>query len=644
MRKITARELLSTSLVDIWNLPKQDYNVIYDDGESHVVKQRYLIFDRYVWELFLYHPQTPLIHFCSCDAVIGEGFFNADTHIRLFERVFKHLVEVNRLDTFKKKEHLLKAVYSTIDLIQNDLLTHASADLFTIHAMDFINVVNDKKMVEVRENMPPTPEGVEQAYRQIRQYVSGHKGGNRMVDAYRAKAINDNQSNQCIGPRGFGTGLDRTVYRMPVRNGFIRGMGSLYELMVESCTAAKSLNANSINIQQSEYTSRRIQLLTMVVNGVAEGDCGSAEYMPMVVTEQNIDALKGKHYALPEGGLGTIRTEDKSLYSKTVMLRSVLHCKHHDPSKVCMTCLGETAGNFPASSNLGYTLTAHLMEKITQAILSTKHLTHSVRKSFIKLEGLATKYFYSNENGDLFFRPDIDLTGLSLVLPNAKVGKLVDVLSMSHTNIGLSKIGELETVYIKNLKPKNPVSETLNISYKDRSSVLTRYLLEYIKGCERESDARGNFIVPLDKIDKTKPIFNNPLKEANILNFVNRISSMIETNKDKITDPVEKAELLLNLTLENFKCNFFVLEVLVYATTTFNAMNDNYRLGRGSVTPYTEGNVKLFRNRDFAALAAFEDQMTELRSFPVSAFSNHGKQEHPMNVFFMPQSVAMRDH
>lgn len=638
MQAITARQIFDLSLADIWNLPKQDHEVTYDDGSTHIVKQRFIIFDRYFWELFKYHPQTPITYDCTTASVVGTGYYNADTHIKLFERVFKHIVAVNHLVEFKQKEHLLKRIYQIIDLIQNEILMHASADVFTINALDFVAVVNSPSIKEARQGLVQTPEGVEAAYKHIRQYVNTKEVKNRFVDAYRAKSINDNQSNQCIGPRGFCTDLDRTVFKIPVTNGFIRGMGSLYEIIVESCTAAKSLNATGTLIQQSEYTSRRIQLLAMIVKGVVDGDCGSTTYLPIIVSEQNIDSLKGKYY-VTEHGLKEIVDDDKNLYSKMIQLRTVLGCKHIDSTKVCMTCLGNISGNFSNDTNIGYTATAHLMEKITQAILSTKHLTDSVRKSFIKLEGVATKYFYSNDNGDLFFRPDIDLSNLTLVLPNAQVSKLVDVLNMEHTNIGLSKIGELETVYIRHLNTKPVVTEMLNISYKDRNSVLTRYLLDYIKGSQLESDSRSNFVIPLAGIDKTKPIFNNPLKEANILNFVNRIASVVETNKDKITDPFEKLGLLFDITQEKFKCNLFILEILIYATTTFNALNNNYRLGRNSGVTSTEGNVALFRNRDFAALAAFEDQMTELKSHPITAFSNIHKQNHPMSVFFTPHEV-----
>lgn len=638
---LSAKAILAMSLADVWNLPEDYYTVVYDDGEQHVRKKRYIIFDRYVWELYMLYPGTPIVSTCSAASVVGTGYFNADTHRLTIERVFKYIAAYNRLVTYAMKESLLKRIYEVIDLIGNEIVMNASPYVFTTHATDFVEVTNHPDIKAISENMQPTPEGVENAYRQIRLFVnSGKCNKNNFIKAYRAKTTNENQNNQCIGPRGFGTDLDRTVFRRPVLSGFIRGMSSLYELMVESCTAAKSLNATGSHIEQSEYTSRRIQLLSMVVTGVVDGDCGTNRTMPIMVTEQNADALKGKYYVHQDGGLREFVAEDRSTYSTVLEFRYTLGCRYHDTSKVCGTCLGAISSNFENTANLGYTATSHLMEKITSALLSTKHITHSVRKSSIRLEGMATKYFYSNDNGDLFFRPEMNLKGLNLILPNSKVGKLVDVLNMRTNTVGLAKIGELDTVYIRNMATKPPITETLNISYKDRCSVFTNYLLEYVRGCDLQSDPRGNFIVPLDNIDKRKPIFNNPLKESNIINFVNRIAAIIETNKDKVTDPTQKLAMLFETTLEQFKCNLFVLEILIYATTAFNAANGNYRLGRNSPTPYTEGKGVLFRNRDFAALASFEDQVTELKTHPTTAFGCRNKQENPMAVFFTPKEVV----
>ena len=352
---------------------------------------------------------------------------------------------------------------------------------------------------------------MDRAYKQIKQTLNSSSSNNRFVKAYKSKAINENQANQCIGPRGFVTDLDRTVFKQPIVNGFIKGMGNLYEIIAESRTAAKSLNANDTHIKTSEYASRRVQLLTMSVTNVVNGDCGSTEYMDMFITQQLLDNLRGKYYLTADGKLDYIRGNDTHLINSIIKLRTTLGCRHPVAEQVCTTCLGKISENFKENSNLGYIMTSYLMEKSTQSILSTKHLTHSVKKSAIKLEGNANKYFYSNDENNIYFNKDIDLTGLVMILPNARLNKLVDVLNIQHTNIALNKIGELEEIIIKDTKHKTPVAETVNISYRDRTSIITKALLEYIKSIKHESDARGNFVIPLDKFNKDLPIFNNPL-------------------------------------------------------------------------------------------------------------------------------------
>ena len=640
MTGLTAKQILAMPRMETFNIADGKYKVTYDNGVTLDVSSRLIPFNRYCWEMFALFPNTPIPSAICVSNFTAKDGFNGDTHKQVFEVIFKHICQYNKLDSYEQKAPLLKMIYHIIDLLQNEVLNMISEYVGTIDATDFTKVVNDQEIVDIHKNLTPTPEGVERAYKGIKLYVSQNAAGNRFARAYLAKSINDNQANQCIGPRGFSTDLDRTVFRTPIKSGFIRGMGTLYEIMAESCTAAKALNASGSHIQTSEYTSRRIQLLTMPVTGVAPGDCGSQEYWDIVITPQNIDNLKGIYYLTESNTLDHIRGNESHLYQKVVKVRTALGCTHHDPSKICSTCLGRTGLNFSSNSNLGYTTVAHLMEKLTQAILSTKHLTHSVRKSTISLQGLAVKYFYANENGDLFIRPDIDLTGVQIILPNAKVGKLVDVLNLQHTNIALSKIGELDVVVIKDNKPKTPLVEKVDISYKDRNCVITKAFLDHIKATELESDSRGNFVINLDRFNKDLPIFNNPLKETNIINFVNRIASIIETNKDKIMDPYEKLDLLMTTVHEKFKCNLTVLQVIIYATTAFNPMNGNYRLGRNSTAKLCESKYNLFRHRSFSGLAVYQEQMAEIISRPACTFVRGNREPHPMSVFIAPQFVV----
>lgn len=643
---MTAKELLLRDKQELWNLPKgSTVNVSLDDGIVVNSKPQAIIFTRYCWDLLELYPNTPITYKCHVNSVLRDGNYTGETHILLLENIFKQICQHNGLNTYTQKEHLLNKVYIIVNNIFNDIVGRISAYVSTIDAMDFINVINDPEIVKIHEEFKPTPDSVDLTYKRIKNFMLTTQTPNRFVNAYRAGAINENQSNQCIGPRGFVTDLDRMVFRQPIKNGFIRGLSSLYDVMVESRTAAKSLNASETHVRDSEYASRRIQLLTMSVERVHNGDCGSTDYLDFLVTAKNIVNLKGKYYLNAEGGLSCIVGDEEHLHDKVVKLRHVLGCTHHNPKEVCSVCAGKVSENFKANSNLGYITTAYLMEKATQALLSTKHLTHSVKKSIIKLEGNANKYFYADLENDLYFNKDTNLAGMQLILPNNRVGKLVDVMNLPHVNVSLAKIGDLDDVTIRDTNHSTPINDVVTISFLDRSCVITRELLEYIKATKISSDARGNFIIPLDNYDKSKPVFNNPLKENNLVNFVKKMASMIETGDNKEGDiPVEKLVTLFDFVTEQFKCNLFVLEIMVYATTTQNSFNNNYRLGRNSQHPRCENRTKLFANRSFSQLAVFEKQIGPLIGEGPTMYNSTNRMDHPMDVLFEPGKVLERGY
>lgn len=638
--KVNARDILLIPRIQIHDIQNGEYEVTYDDGTVIVNKKKELILNRYAWEMIAAYPGTPIVPSCDVKTIMGDGSYNGDTHIRLLENTFKHVCEHNNLNFYYQKDALGKLVYRIFNWIFNEIVQRASADVSTIDAMDFIELVKSEEISKIHANLRPAPESIDRAYKEIKSYVQTTRSNNRFVRAYKSKAINENQANQCIGPRGVVTDLDRTVFKQPIMNGFIRGMGNLFEVITESRTAAKSLNANDTHIKTSEYASRRIQLLTMSVTGVDVNDCGSTDYMDMLVTKDVLENIKGKYYVKEDGSLSYIRGNETHLVGGIVKLRTSLGCHAPDMQKICTTCLGKVSENFKENSNLGYTMTAFLMEKMTQTILSTKHLTHSVKKALIKLEGAVNKYFHTDEENNIYFNKDLDLRGMYLILPNSKLNKLVDVLNLQHTNIALNKVGELETVVIRDTKPKTATQETVDISYKDRHSIITKPLLEYIKSITLESDSRGNFVIPLDNFNKELPVFNNPLKETNIISFVNKIAGMIETNKDKVSDPYDKLITIFSTVIDQFKCNLSVIEVIVYATTTYNVYNNNYRLGRNSPHPRCENKTLLFRHRSASQLLIYEEQSKELIANAPVIFSNVNRMNHPSDVLFMPQALV----
>lgn len=646
---IAPLEILEIPRHQIWNIPEQNYTVVYSDGVSIQESKKQVIFNRYCWDLYKLFPSTPVLSSCSIVSVLDNDLYKADTHTRLLERIFKSICELNNLQFYHQKEPLLRAVYVVVNNIMNEVVHMISPSVTTIDAVDFVEVVNDTKLKEIHNAVSARPESIDVSYKLIKQRLREFPNRNRFVQAYRSKTVDENQANQCIGPRGFVTDMDRTVFKQPIVNGFIRGMGSLFEMMAESRTAAKALNANDDHIKKSEYASRRIQLLTMSVESVVNGDCGSTEYLELSVDESILENTIGKYYLEEETNLlKYITGKEDHLIGKSVKFRSTLGCRHTDRHKVCTTCLGKISENVKEGSNIGYTFVAHLMEKLTQSILSTKHLTHSVKDAGVILEGNANRYFHVMDGNNLHLNSDLKTENLYMLLPTSELNKLIDVINMKHTNIALSKIGELEDVTIIHKTPKEQKPDTVYIGYRNRKCVLTKPFLQYIKEVGITPVDRGNYIISLAKFNKDYPIFHNPLKETNILSFVSNIESLVEnidpvktggTKKDQGENPYGKLVNIFTTVLDRIKCNLTILEVIVYATTAFNMYNSNYRQARNSHVPMSVPKSVLFRHRSMSQLFVFEDQMKEITAHPNISFNPLNRQRHPVDVLFAPQET-----
>lgn len=640
--EVTARSILETPISEIeTKFPKGvKYSVLYEDGVTVNEHQQAIVLNRHCWELFQFAPNVPVVSKCSSIVVIGKGYYNSNVIVKLLENICRHIFEVNNIRQYSDKEKFLKGSFQVVNGIFNNIVHRKGNYVATIDAVDFVNVINDPDIAKAQEALQPSPESVEQTYRSIRNYMNTKKGRNRFVEAYRSKAINDNQANQCIGPRGFVTGLDRTVYRKPITSGFIRGMQTLYEIITESLTAAKSLNATDTHIRTSEYASRRIQLLTMTFTRVDVNDCGSDQLLDVFVTEKYLANMKGIWYKTPEGELKEIQGNETDLIDRVIKIRNAFGCKSPNPHHVCTTCLGSLSENFKENSNVGYTMTSFLMEKLTQAILSTKHLTHSVKKSAIRLEGAVEKYFFPSESNDIYFNRDIDLSKISIILPSNKLNKLADVLNLDHTNVALNKVGELEIIGIRNDKHNPPIIESVNISYKDRLSTITRDLLKHIKATDLEVDSRGNYIVPMEGFDINRPVFSNQMKETNIISFVNKIASIIENTKTTKLTLEEHFFMFMDTVLDQFPCNMTVLQSIIFATTSYNPLGGNHRLARNSPHARQEKASVLFRHRSASQLLVYEGQQSELLKHSIHAFSNEYRMDHPLDVLFAPEAVV----
>lgn len=82
MRKINARDLLTYSETEIWEIENLGHvTVIFDDGEEVETNGRYLIFSWYCWIFHVKYPELPLT-----SRYLLKGQVNKRSHLELKER------------------------------------------------------------------------------------------------------------------------------------------------------------------------------------------------------------------------------------------------------------------------------------------------------------------------------------------------------------------------------------------------------------------------------------------------------------------------------------------------------------------------------------------------------------------------------
>lgn len=642
---ITPRELLNLDPVAVLRGNYKDTVIHYDDGTKITHRHQEVAFNRFCWELAKPYPDFKIVPFYDVSTFLGKKEFNFDTHAKLLERIFEGICEGYGLVSYAQKTPLIIATMNLKNMMFNKLILNIGADVTLLDATDIVSLYKHENIKAIRDDFQPTPDGVARSYRAIAGVMSSKELDNSLVDAFNSKSINANQVNQCIGPRGFVTNINRTVFGEPIRNGFIYGMDTLYELIAESLTAAKALTASESHIRTSEYASRRLQMLAMSVTGVVVGDCGSEDYTEMGITELRLRNMQGIYYLDEETGkLACIKGDEEHLLGKVLKLRLATRCKIKNPAHVCSVCLGAVSHNFKDNSNVGYVLISYLMAKISQAMLSKKHITASVMSDVIELEGPAARWL-KTEGDFIYLSSVVRPKKAVIVLPYEQLSRLADVLNMSKSNVGIERLGELNIVefYPDGL---DGTSETLHITNGDRGSVLSSALLDYIRTTDITVDRRNNFVVPLKDWDMKEPLFRNLLKETDLLGFVHRFAKLAEamsTKKDSVQTrtPTEKLFAMFDAILEVSNSNLSAIAVLAYATSVYNPDNGDYNLGRWAVEERSDTVTNIMRNRSLSQFMLYEQQSAALKS-PFHLFKEGPRQPHPMDALFIPREIMSR--
>lgn len=644
-----ARVLMGWNEEQIWELPNTDIDVEFDDG-VFATRGRHTIISWYMWNIHRAYPRTPLL----IEHHIGNGHMGSNTHLKVLSKVMFCCFDTHdHQNPIADIEILCKMVFENVNQMYNAFNRRLGAYVSTINAFDIVEILRHDLVAEanrrVKPNTETTEDTIDNTYRIIEKVLKDptQLPNNRVARVARFGLVKMNQVLQCVGPIGYRTDIDSKIFPRPILTSFSQGMLTVEDVAKESRSAAKSLVFQKDPMKNAEYLNREIQLLAATVKNLHYVDCGSVETIPFLVKPGDIDDLLGIYYKV-ENGFERITDSHHHLVNRVIHIRSVFTCLHPDRYGVCAYCMGDISLSIPAYTNIGHFSGVQVQSKLSQAVLSVKHLDSSSDTEDIYLDALAAKYLRvgTDDKNALFLQPSAT-TNFSLIINADKVKGVHDLTYIEDTtNVPLTRISEFDLVDL--LIPSNDGTDvvvTLNVSAGTRFASFSKDMLDHIKRKGWTISSDGNIVIDMSGWNIHNALFVLPFKHYNMVDYMGCVKACYKGTTKKNEpglhrslihyDTISEALMAFHTLISSkIRVNLSHLQVLILATMANNPEEKDYYPplagNMGKICTYR----KIMTNRSMAAAMAHQGQLDVMLDPDSYLISN--RPSHPLDDILLP--------
>jgi hypothetical protein len=658
MKRISARYLLGMPTAWVKENLFGTFILVFDDGDLEV-KARPTIFSSFAWDFHRKYPKTPLLKEHHVSHVLKAKRLGSSTHLRLLGNAMWSVWEAYKHEGTVSLDDLAKMTYRLTNLIYNDLTYHCEESVTGLNIIDYIEILDHPDVLAAKKDAPATEASIVKIHTTITNVlVNDPKMEHNPVSrAVRSGVANLGQVLQCVGPRGFVYDMDSYEFPRPIMRSFAEGLRDFYDSLIESRQAAMALAQSKDPLEQTEYFSRRLQLICQSLQNLHRYDCGSTQYLYWTVRDKvvdeedgrliqksDLDLLAGKYFVDASGGLNCIQKDDKHLLGHTLKLRSVLHCACADPYGVCATCFGDLALSIPEGSNLGQQCCTSMTEVVSQLVLSTKHFVGGQSAAgVIQLDNESKHFLAVTPDRTTYLLNDrLRNQPLRMIIPHQHAANFTDILDVSDVTqlTSVSRISELPDIglLIGHGADLEPV--TLHVAVDRRMASMTYPLLDHIKRKGWTINERGHYVIDMEGWDFSKPILTLPVKRYNMSDHSAEIADILEASIKDVEDR-DKAETvdptmvkLFDHVNQRLNVNLAVLEIVLYGGMVVSAAKGDYAFPKVG-TDRGLGVMDLtIENRSLSAKMAYEHQLATILS--ARNYITPNRMDHPFDGILMP--------
>jgi len=652
MKVVPVRRLLDYQPCDYTNRLKSTIIVKYDDGVELRHTKNELVVNRYLFVIMELFPHLPINHTYSVTEHYVAEQYVANTINGAFGAMLTDIVDSFGDGNWCRS--VLTPVYANmlgaLEQIYNNIVCNGLEYISSLRITDFLEIqFKDTLMQSIAEvKRKRTLESVEHTHDVLDSVIRNSPDliNNPIAKGYVAGTIASNQVKQLLASRGFVTEIDGGIFRYPIANGFVLGLENMYDLAVESRSGAKALYLSSRTIALAEYFAREMQLVTMSITNLIDGDCGNKDTIEWCVTKKDLKNLIGKQYTY-NGVTSHVKKSDTHLIGETIQLRNAGRCKLDNYSHVCTACFGKLSSNVHLHTGLGHWALTVLTAIISQLILSTKHVTKSADSDSIVLNTIAKEYFIIKNKDTYAFRANSiskkrysyrihvsqeQAQGIPGIASSADIFKLnLDRVS-DITNMVISKTDQAgKTEYVP-----------LVMNQGSRNGRFSYEFLNHVKKVGYELDGYDRISISLDGWSTGTPFISLPQVEFSYMDLANAIKNEFKYMRTDPGTPEAFLHKIYNIVNSKLSINIALLEVIVMAFVCKDPDNGDHRPGRccDTAKPAKIGNI--LTARSLGGAYAWERCAKTMVS-PDVYYGNNAV-DHPLDALLDPAGTLANRH
>lgn len=352
--------------------PTQLFEVQFKDG-STICTTSQIVYSSYYLKEFVNYPNAEP----TVDCIFDEVQYKNSHHLKMLTDVFYTIYDAYPNMPVEEFWELTRQMYVTTNEIYNFVALELGKYVNTMSKKDVLEYTLHPQIVKAKQRCINGEISVDDLYAVCYKLLLSRDPllvNNEIRKGVMAGVL-DRRSVAQLVMRGSIKDINGETFKYPIQTGYSEGMTSAYDGIAESSSAKTAALMQEKPLQQSEYTNRGLQLNIGIINKVSGDDCGTEHYLKLVLRESDLKRCIGKYYLDEETNtLKMFRGDCTHLIGKEVKFRSITYCANKDKTTRCRKCIGHNAVIIPPNNNIGIFLTTPLIAKITQKMLSFKHL------------------------------------------------------------------------------------------------------------------------------------------------------------------------------------------------------------------------------------------------------------------------------